>query len=709
MINIHSIKAVVQDTKKLEFGFDFPFKPGLNILSGDNSSGKSTVLSCIYYCLGMEQLASYGNADGLKECLKTSFKYNNQNYTVFNSYAELHLSNDQGDIATIRRVIKSPYGEDPNIISVQMNENTPEDKFVHAAGDTDHANGFYRWLSDYSGISIPVFEDEDGTKQKILYLQQIFASSFVEQTKGWSDFFAQIPIFSTKKAKQKIVEYTLGLSGLIEEFELDKLKEREKEFKAVWSNTVDTFQAITSYYNLLTANLSETFTTELTPKKIAKLNLHTRGVDGNYHNLDEIIANLSTAVRKVEIKNILPQSTKSVSSELVKKHAEVSKKLEYLNTEYQVIQKEKVNEELKIKKYLITVNQINREIEALEGIHKLNQLQSFHIGEVENCPVCNSSLLTNPNIDFTNIDRVSGSNSLAFYKSERSLYESYLKSSYNLISRFDKTVAYYEERITEVKNMLSTLDRQLLEDDRIPSRLDISEEIRLKFELEKMNKINDQFIRFKTDLTQISNELALIRSRKEELKLHSKLDEEKIHLYKTQFTRYLSTFGYSREILYRIYISQEGANKLFPVVNVAGMPPQPIRLVSSASDFIRAQWAFYMTLLVKAKLHLGILVLDEPGQHAIASADLQQLLKQASKIKNRQIIVAISKEDKIKVAASNDSTKAQEVEIDLLTILEEAGLKANLDYTMNMIEGNNRKDKCVQPLGLLNTVPKPND
>ena len=67
MINIHSIKGIVLDKENRKFGFHFSFQSGLNILSGDNSSGKSTVLACIYYCLGMEQLASYGNTDGLKE------------------------------------------------------------------------------------------------------------------------------------------------------------------------------------------------------------------------------------------------------------------------------------------------------------------------------------------------------------------------------------------------------------------------------------------------------------------------------------------------------------------------------------------------------------------------------------------------------------------------------------------------------------------
>ncbi|RTY87566.1 hypothetical protein EKL32_26085 [Flavobacterium sp. GSN2] len=694
MIKIHSIKALVTDSSGKNFGFDYSFSSGLNILSGDNSSGKSTVLSCIYYCLGMEQLASYGNSDGLKECLKTSFKYNNQNFSVFESYAQLNISNEKGEIAVIKRVIKSPYTEDTNLINVQVNDGLEEEKFIHAAGDTDHDDGFYHWLSDFSNIAIPLFADEDGTTQKILYLQQIFASSFVEQTKGWSDFFAQIPVFNTKKAKQKIVEYTLGLSGLIEEFELDKLKQREKEYKTVWTNTVETFQTITSYYNLLTANLAETFTAELSPAKILKLDLQTRDTKGNYSTLNTIISDLMIQDRDLTLKNTLDTS-KTTSSEILIKHNDTSKKLVYLNKELQKVRYEQINEEVKKKNYLITVEHLNREIEALEGINKLNQLKSFHVGAVENCPVCNSSLLTNPDIQFTNIDKINSSKSISFYKSERSLYESYLKSSQNLNGRFDKIVTYYQEKIRELKNILSILDQELLDDSRIPSRISISEEMRIKFELEKMVKIGHQFNRFKSDLTEISEKLAKIRSRKEVLKRHSELDQEKIKDFKNQFIKYLEKFGYSKEILSRIYISQDESNKLFPVVNVGTITPQPIRLLSSASDFIRAQWAFYMTLLVKAELHLGILILDEPGQHAIASADLQELLKEASKNKNRQILVAISKEDKI---TTSENGQTMEVEVDLLNILKETKLTKNQDYTINIIDSHNRKDKCIQPL-----------
>jgi hypothetical protein len=213
-----------------------------------------------------------------------------------------------------------------------------------------------------------------------------------------------------------------------------------------------------------------------------------------------------------------------------------------------------------------------------------------------------------------------------------------------------------------------------------------------------MKKVDGLFIRFKSDLSELSNKLALIRARKAELTKNSELDKSKVFAFQKTFVQFLSSFGYSTEILSRIYMSTDESNKLFPVVSVQEMLPQPIRLVSSASDFIRAQWAFYMTLLISAKHHLGILVLDEPGQHAMRSADLAQLLKVASKAKNRQIIVAISKEDKLKPATSADGTVAQENEVDLLNILKESGLEQDVDYTLGMINDHGRKDKCIQPM-----------
>lgn len=697
MINIQSIEAIVLDKQKIRYGFKYDFSAGLNIISGDNSSGKSTILSCIYYCLGMEQLAATGNSDGLKECLKSSFKYENNTISVDESHAELHLYNEKKDFAIVKRSIKSNYGEDANILFVQVNDGDFEEKFIHAKGDSDHESGFYRWLSDFSGIDIPVFESESGV-QKILYLQQIFASSFVEQTKGWSDFFAQVPIFGTKKAKQKIVEFTLGLSGLVEEFELDKLKEEEKEIKTYWSNSVDNFQSLLAYNNFSTPNLPRIFTTDLTPKKISKLTINTRALNDKYESLEQVILYTKTVFDELQKKNSVNTDLKESNSLLLQRQIQLRTDLKFLNEEINTLQKEKINEQTKISKYESTLEQLKREIEVLEGLQKINHLETFHVGSVKNCPVCNSSLSANPDIELQNVERVNAIKSLSFYKAERSLYESYIKSAKNLLERFDRTLLYYNERISDLRINLETIDKEIVDDSRIPSRVAINDEINYRFELNKLEKVKVQFDQFKVYLTEFAENLSAIKERREILKSHQAQDNELAYAFQKTFLKYLESFGYSKEILGRIFISTEENNKLFPVVNTPGIIPQPIRLMSSASDFIRAQWAFYLSLLVKAKFHLGILVLDEPGQHAMATEDLKMLLKEAAKIKNRQVIIAISKEDKIKKEELLDGSTIEAKEIDLLTMIKDTGLTDGKDYKLNMIDGNGRKDKCIQRL-----------
>ncbi|MDR2271251.1 MAG: AAA family ATPase [Sphingobacterium sp.] len=694
MINISSITAVVYDSNKRKYGFEYGFQAGLNIISGDNSSGKSTVLSCIYYCLGMEQLASYGNSDGLKECLKNSFMYNEQSIPVIESYAELKLKNDKNDVALIRRFIKSEYGETSQNLQVKVNDGEMENKFIHRKGDSDHESGFYRWLSDFSGISIPVFESEDGI-QKILYLQQIFASSFVEQTKGWSDFFAQVPIFNTKKAKQKIVEFTLGLTGLIEEFELDRLKDDEKKEKGLWENSVNNFKALIAFNNLSTPNLSESFKAEFTPKKIESLTMQTKVEPGKYLSIENSILFLEESLSNIKQANDIILNIERDDT-LLENQKKTRLALKLLNEEFIIMQKEKNNEEIKIKKYEATLEQIKREIEVLSGLQQLNQLSSLHIGAVESCPVCNSSLLIESSKSLHNIDKVNASGSLSFFKSERSLYESYLKSSKNLMERFDKTLLYYQEKLTDLRYELSLIDKELISDARIPSKTAINKEMTVSFELAKLAKFQQQFNKFKAHLKDLSEKLANIKKRKDELNTHKKKDEELIYAFDKSFSWYLKAFGYSKELLLRIYISKDDLNKLFPVVSTPSFGAQPIRLMSSASDFIRAQWAFYIALLRNAQHHLGILVLDEPGQHAMATKDLKVLIKESAKIKDRQVIIAISKEDRIKNVNVGDSKIVVEKEVDLIAMLNETGLQEGKDYKLNMIEANDRDDKCIQ-------------
>ncbi|AWM13905.1 hypothetical protein DI487_08540 [Flavobacterium sediminis] len=62
-----------QDSDDNIYGFDFSFKEGLNIIAGQNSRGKTTINSCIYYALGMEELLGAQNDKALDKSLKENF------------------------------------------------------------------------------------------------------------------------------------------------------------------------------------------------------------------------------------------------------------------------------------------------------------------------------------------------------------------------------------------------------------------------------------------------------------------------------------------------------------------------------------------------------------------------------------------------------------------------------------------------------------
>ncbi|MHA4875213.1 hypothetical protein ACX0FC_17750, partial [Enterococcus faecium] len=83
--------------------------------------------------------------------------------------------------------------------------------YLHAINDHSDKRGFYSWLQNFLGITLP---REQETLKHTLYLQNVFSACLIEQTKGWSDFMAQMPSFNIKDAKRKLVEYLLSLDCL---------------------------------------------------------------------------------------------------------------------------------------------------------------------------------------------------------------------------------------------------------------------------------------------------------------------------------------------------------------------------------------------------------------------------------------------------------------------------------------------------------------
>ena len=114
----------------------------------------------------------------------------------------------------------------------------------------------------------------------------------------------------------------------------------------------------------------------------------------------------------------------------------------------------------------------------------------------------------------------------------------------------------------------------------------------------------------------------------------------------------------------------------FPVVIEGDDIEDPVRPVSSSSDFVRCIWAYYISLLELSKRHPGFVLMDEPCQHSMKEQSLRALFRHCSGLKNKQTILFCSSTPK------TESAKGVSEERGVDDMLKSAQLREGEDYTI---------------------------
>ena len=126
-------------------------------------------------------------------------------------------------------------------------------------------------------------------------------------------------------------------------------------------------------------------------------------------------------------------------------------------------------------------------------------------------------------------------------------------------------------------------------------------------------------------------------------------DNQKITQLETYFKGYLQAFNYGSKEDEQIHISKKQFERYFPIVRIDGKD-EKIRINSSASDFVRSLWAYYISLFKVSKdysgNHIGLMIYDEPAQHAMNESDQKSFLEKLALLDGCQSIVFSSFEDK---------------------------------------------------------------
>lgn len=630
------------------FGRIIPVKKGLTIIAGDNTSGKTTLAKCFYYILGVEEiLDGKQNASSMDKSVYIEFDQKNEDgeletYMVDKSCVFAQLSNTEGKVITVRRMLKNGDKKEFSAVDVyecayrELTKETSHTSYYLHGQDDHNENlpfGYYQYLAKFAGLPIVKVPTRNG-KEYDLYMQTLFALDYVEQTRGWTDYFAAIRGYNFLQPKQRIVEYALGLGFDEDSVTKKQLSNQNELLKEGWYRKVrDIVQRLT-YNNLMVSGLME----DISKQKWNKEDLQY-AVIGEKGTLNEVMAEMERRIGRLNssLRKTDDQRFDDYNRQLVS----FNEKEEQYDVFYRKLQ-EDYNKKDEITRQIVNIEE---EIDRNRNIsHVSNLLNSQH---VRVCPTCHRELdITDGGNLKIETDDIEGN--IRYLTTQKSFLGGLLESLTKTIEEKEIYLAYYKKILLQEKEKLNTAYGEVADNDDMPSEQVMMEMTDLKLKLASYNEVSEQVKKMVAEMWPMKT--AYDKNRADIKALGENKDDtgsNELNALQTEFRRLLHAFRYNSNDtrLVMLQTDDRNSNYLYLPQALVGGYMEHLRSVSSASDFVRSVWAYYLALMKVGTQHPGFLLFDEPCQHSINETDLKTLFEKCSEI-DRQIILFCSSEPK---------------------------------------------------------------
>lgn len=661
------------------YGADLKFKDGLNIISAENSFGKSTCIQSIVYALGLEGTLGASRKNPLKSALTTKLKDNNEiEVSVIITKVFLEISNTSGNTITILR--KSDE-EASKLVSVyncayeQISEesyNIKRDFFLKDAGSASRERGFHFFLSDFLGVIQPEVVKYDGTKCP-LYLESIFSINYVEQTRGWGGILNVIPTYlGIKDLSQNIIEYTLDLDVSKIRRKREHYLDKKKNLEIKWGNSINELVSKAKNHGYFLSNrVSEKLNNKTDIYNDS--DLYSYNIENKEVYLNENIVNMHKELNTLSEERTLLTNDNAMSDKLSQ---EIEALYQYLlenENAASILISDFDNSQqylTSINKSIIDVKESLRKYKDIEKLQLLGSEEEFSFIQGL-CPTCNQTLIDNllPDTDKKHI--LSISENIKYLEKTLNVFEDMKKSETKKNESKKKNLQLVNERIKSVRSEIRSIKKSLISTDDIATREKIRKEIEIENKIDRLTMLQQQEKETKITLQSI------IVDWKESISALDRLphdgfsskDREKLNILENSFKKYLKEFGYKSTSIDHFEISKQTYKPSLDGVDLGSE--------ASASDNIRVIWSYLYSMLMLDTFerdiitnHLGILILDEPRQQETKDVNFKTFIETTTNTYavSKQVIIGTSE-------------KLQ----DLLSMIE--GLKVNLlHFDKNIIE-----------------------
>lgn len=637
------IKAYCGDTPNdiRDFGRIVRLTKGLNVIIGDNTKGKTSLASCFYYILGMEELMSpKRDVDSLDRCLKDNFRWidpstgEERTWYVESSYVEAEITNDSGKRILLHRDIKNEAINVNKISISKWNDENWEhsnEYFLHSRDDNNQAIefAFYGFIANFAGINLPTVPTRNSDKESILYLQTLFALCYVEQTRGWGDYFATIKGYNILRPKQRIVEYALSLAIDAEYETKQKLKEKRDDAKTKWYLEVKKVKDILACNNFEVLDLEDNV--EKQKNEIDALKIEYIGKKGLdiYHRLHELEGRI----------DIFEQNKK----EIIQRRTPGDRKLIETYQRHKQIYDEFCHK-MAIDKRKLDV--INQKLSALENEHKriagLNKVDNvFTTLQVTVCPTCNQPLPIGDEVHGKEIEKAQLIEMDNMISNKKRFLGAIKETTENNLQQKQLHLLYIEKLLSQDKALVEQLHNELYFSASGISEVEMMEVAKQKLELEQTKTLLNKIEVAKRKLKNIKKKYDEYDKAYKALTYKDRKGmENSLAKFEVIFKDYLMFYEYKSNYKNQLYLetNRTSSYRYFPLVQMQNDSSEQLRSVSSASDFIRSIWAYYLALLKVGSKHPGFVIFDEPCQQSMDESSLKKLFECGSNFMDKQVI-----------------------------------------------------------------------
>jgi hypothetical protein len=661
-----SALRIVVVTGEGNFGVFLPFEKGLNILRGENTSGKSTTVNSILYALGFEILLGKTGIGSIKPVLKSELEYEEKKFSVLESYVELEIKNSKQEPITVRRQIKGDI--DNRLIKVnrgsvltEPSETKGQDEFYYVGirGAAQREKGFHSLLADFLGIKLPLVPRYEGDDVP-LYLECLFPLMFIEQVRGWGGIQMTLPkLFGIQNVAKVAFEFVLKMDVS----EIQRLRQEttaaKKELKAKWDLTGEHFEEIVKSITGIISSYPDAPTASLEEKDFPYISM-VKGeelvtLDSWIISVRDEIIKLKAQVEKKEIgdKEIEAQ-LEALENNLMQSQASLAQS----RTEY-------YQEQSNIKELAERIEFIDNDIKKNQDVSILKKYGADKATSLVQgiCPTCHQEVMDT--LLEQTAPPLSIEKNIEFLKQQKQAAKILLESSKKSLKIKGPVYEARKLEVEETRKRIRNLKRDLVSGAATPQISTVRELIEKESLLEQTETVRETFETDLNKLKNLSEQWKAILAREAELPkdAFSNLDKEKIRKFSELFSSLIQAFGFRSVSPGAIAISKDNYRPILEDFEMS--------FDASASDNIRLIWAYTIALQELERFfetnHFGITFFDEPAQQQINPLSRQAFYKITGEMDYDQ--------NQVIVSTSEDPTRLQEMLKDLRHNFRDFGSK----------------------------------